>query len=161
MLTDGRRSRVHRPSWRTVRRGLAQARNWGGRGKRMDPESAGVSGIERAANEEAPHDDVDVFEWAFTHSVVPKSITSPTGEARVNPAFCEMLGYTPDELGDETTWTTPMWSERAWACSMRTPSSSPRSHLAPGPPREGRGAGDGLPSVRSRGGCGDSCGDSQ
>ena len=58
----------------------------------------------RVRAEEALREAEDMFEWVFSGSAVPKSITSATGEARVNAAFCEMLGYTQDDLADGTTW---------------------------------------------------------
>jgi PAS domain S-box-containing protein len=40
----------------------------------------------------------DKFRYLFEHSVIGKSLTSPSGEMHVNPAFCKMVGYTPAEL---------------------------------------------------------------
>ena len=40
----------------------------------------------------------DKFKYIFDHSVIGKSITLPTGEINVNRAFCEMLGYSSEEL---------------------------------------------------------------
>ncbi len=40
----------------------------------------------------------DKFRKFFELSVVPKSITLPSGEIEVNQAFCDMLGYTASEL---------------------------------------------------------------
>jgi PAS domain S-box-containing protein len=36
--------------------------------------------------------------------MVAKSLTLPSGEVQPNDAFCEMLGYTRDELTDRATW---------------------------------------------------------
>ncbi|MGD0751209.1 MAG: PAS domain S-box protein [Anaerolineales bacterium] len=47
----------------------------------------------------------DEFEYVFTHSVLGESITQPSGEISVNRAFCEMLGYSPQEL------QASMWQE--------------------------------------------------
>ncbi len=58
---------------------------------------------ERKRAEEALHESEDKFRHFFEHSVTGKSITLPTGEATVNQAFSEMLGYTPDELF-KTDW---------------------------------------------------------
>ncbi|MDO9108696.1 MAG: PAS domain S-box protein, partial [Coriobacteriia bacterium] len=44
------------------------------------------------------------FEYAFTHSLVPQSITEPNGAIRVNEAFSDLLGYSPEELADQATW---------------------------------------------------------
>lgn len=40
----------------------------------------------------------DKFKYVFDNSLMGKSITLPTGEISVNDAFCEMLGYSPEEL---------------------------------------------------------------
>ncbi len=40
----------------------------------------------------------DKFRYVFDHSVIGKSLTRPSGEIDVNKAFCEMLGYTEEEL---------------------------------------------------------------
>jgi PAS domain S-box-containing protein len=40
----------------------------------------------------------DKFKYIFEHSIVGKSFTLPGGEISVNKAFCDMLGYTADEL---------------------------------------------------------------
>jgi PAS domain S-box-containing protein len=45
----------------------------------------------------------DKFKYIFDHSVIGKSITLPTGEMSVNQAFCDMLGYSHDEL-IKTKW---------------------------------------------------------
>jgi len=38
------------------------------------------------------------FKYVFDYSIIGKSITLPSGEVNVNKAFCEMLGYTSEEL---------------------------------------------------------------
>jgi PAS domain S-box-containing protein len=53
---------------------------------------------ERKNSEAALRESEDKFKYIFDHSVVGKSITLPTGEIQVNNAFCEMLGYSHDEL---------------------------------------------------------------
>jgi PAS domain S-box-containing protein len=53
---------------------------------------------ERKQAEEALRESEDKFKYVFDNSSVGKSITSPTGEAQMNKAFCEMLGYSPEEL---------------------------------------------------------------
>ncbi|MBN1887034.1 MAG: PAS domain S-box protein [Thermoflexales bacterium] len=40
----------------------------------------------------------DKFKYVFDHSLIGKSITLPSGEINVNQAFCDMLGYTQEEL---------------------------------------------------------------
>jgi PAS domain S-box-containing protein len=47
---------------------------------------------------EALHESEDKFKYIFDHSVIGKSITLPSGEINVNRAFCDMLGYTSEEL---------------------------------------------------------------
>jgi PAS domain S-box-containing protein len=47
---------------------------------------------------EALHESEDKFKYVFEHSPVGKSITFPSGEIHVNDAFCQLLGYTHDEL---------------------------------------------------------------
>jgi PAS domain S-box-containing protein len=49
-------------------------------------------------------DSEDKFKYVFDHSMVAKSLTLPSGEVQPNDAFCEMLGYTRDELTDRATW---------------------------------------------------------
>jgi PAS domain S-box-containing protein len=53
---------------------------------------------ERKRVEEALRDSEDKFKYFFDNSIVAHSITSPTGEAEMNGAFCRMLGYSPKEL---------------------------------------------------------------
>ena len=53
--------------------------------------------------EQAMRESEDKFKYVFDHSIVGKSITQLTGEAQINDAFCEMLGYTREELG-HTRW---------------------------------------------------------
>jgi PAS domain S-box-containing protein len=48
--------------------------------------------------EEALRESEEKFKYVFDNSSVGKSITAPTGEAQMNKAFCEMLGYSPEEL---------------------------------------------------------------
>jgi len=58
---------------------------------------------ERKQMEEALLVSEDKFKYIFDNSIVGKSITLPTGEINVNNAFCDMLGYTPEELKN-TKW---------------------------------------------------------
>jgi PAS domain S-box-containing protein len=53
---------------------------------------------ERNLAEDALRESEDKFKYVFDHSLIPKSITLPSGEINVNRAFCEMLGYQPEEL---------------------------------------------------------------
>jgi PAS domain S-box-containing protein len=41
------------------------------------------------------------FKYVFDNSAVGKSITLPSGEIHVNKAFCEMLGYSSEELTEK------------------------------------------------------------
>jgi PAS domain S-box-containing protein len=40
----------------------------------------------------------DKFKYVFDHSPIGKTLTSPSGELQVNRAFCELLGYSDEEL---------------------------------------------------------------
>ena len=53
---------------------------------------------ERKRAEEALSESEDKFRYVFDYSVVGKSITLPNGKVHVNKAFCEILGYSPEEL---------------------------------------------------------------
>jgi PAS domain S-box-containing protein len=53
---------------------------------------------ERKQAEDALRQSEDKFKYIFDHSVVGKSITFPSGEIQVNQAFCDMLGYSYEEL---------------------------------------------------------------
>jgi PAS domain S-box-containing protein len=53
---------------------------------------------DRKRAEEALRASEDKFKYVFDHSTIGKSITRPSGEISVNQTFCEMLGYTPEEL---------------------------------------------------------------
>jgi PAS domain S-box-containing protein len=48
--------------------------------------------------EEALRESEDKFKYVFDYSNVGKSITLPSGEIQVNKTFCEMLGYSAEEL---------------------------------------------------------------
>ena len=58
----------------------------------------GLDITERQRVEEALRESEDKFKYVFDHSVIGKSITLPSGEISVNKAFCDMLGYTQEEL---------------------------------------------------------------
>ncbi len=60
---------------------------------------------ERIRAQEALRESEDKFKHIFDHSVIGKSITTPSGQLSVNNAFCAMLGYTREEL-DKSTWRT-------------------------------------------------------
>jgi PAS domain S-box-containing protein len=53
---------------------------------------------DRKKTEEALRESEDKFKYVFDHSVIGKSLTFPSGEIHVNKAFCDMLGYSQDEL---------------------------------------------------------------
>ena len=59
----------------------------------------------RERAEEGLLESEDRFKNFFDRSVVPMSMTPPTGAAHMNDAFCAMLGYTHEELSDKATWT--------------------------------------------------------
>ncbi len=56
---------------------------------------------ERKKTEEALRESEKRFRQVFESANVGKSLTLPTGEVKFNTAFCEMLGYTQDELRDK------------------------------------------------------------
>ena len=53
---------------------------------------------ERKLAEESIRESEDKFKYIFDYSMIGNSITLPSGEIRVNRAFCEMLGYAEEEL---------------------------------------------------------------
>lgn len=55
---------------------------------------------ERKQAEEKLRESEDLFKYVFDYSIVGKSITKLTGETHVNKAFCDMLGYSPEEFGE-------------------------------------------------------------
>ncbi|MCX6237898.1 MAG: PAS domain S-box protein [Bacteroidia bacterium] len=57
----------------------------------------------RRKSEEALRASEDKFKYIFDYSPDGKSITLTTGEINVNKAFCNMLGYTQEEL-QQTKW---------------------------------------------------------
>jgi PAS domain S-box-containing protein len=52
----------------------------------------------RKQAEDALRESEDKFKYLFDHSVLGKSITQIGGEINVNQAFCELLGYSAEEL---------------------------------------------------------------
>ena len=58
---------------------------------------------ERRRVEQELHLSEDKFEYVFDFSPLGKSITLPSGEIHVNRAFCEMVGYSQEEL-EHTRW---------------------------------------------------------
>jgi PAS domain S-box-containing protein len=52
----------------------------------------------RKQSEQALRASDEKFKYVFDHSSVGKSFTLVTGEINVNAAFCDMLGYTQEEL---------------------------------------------------------------
>jgi PAS domain S-box-containing protein len=53
---------------------------------------------ERKQAEEALRESEDKFKYVFDYSVIGKSITLIDGEMHANKAFCDMLGYSVEEL---------------------------------------------------------------
>lgn len=53
---------------------------------------------EKKLTEETLRESEEKFKFVFENSVEGKSLTSVSGEIHVNKAFCEMLGYSPEEL---------------------------------------------------------------
>ena len=51
----------------------------------------------KAANTELKESE-EKFRYLFENSIVGKSLTQPSGEINVNASFCQMLGYTAEEL---------------------------------------------------------------
>ncbi len=43
----------------------------------------------------------EMFRYVFENSVMPKSLTTPDGMVRPNPALCKLLGYGPEELASK------------------------------------------------------------
>ncbi|MCF8356784.1 MAG: PAS domain S-box protein [Melioribacteraceae bacterium] len=60
--------------------------------------STGIDVTVRKQAEEKLTESVEKFKSVFESANVGKSITLPTGEINVNQAFCDMLGYTREEL---------------------------------------------------------------
>ena len=58
---------------------------------------------ERKLAEAAIRESEDKFKYVFDHSVIGKSITLITGEINVNKAFCDMIGYSREEL-EQLKW---------------------------------------------------------
>lgn len=54
----------------------------------------------RKQAEESLRESEDKFKHIFAYSAAGKSITKPTGEIEVNQAFCELLGYSQEELNN-------------------------------------------------------------
>jgi PAS domain S-box-containing protein len=52
----------------------------------------------RKREETALRESEDVFKYVFNNSPIGKSITFPSGEIHVNKAFCDTLGYSPQDL---------------------------------------------------------------
>ncbi len=63
---------------------------------------AGIA-IERGQGEKALRESEEKFKSIFESANVGKSITLPSGQIYVNKAFCDLLGYTHEELSN-TTW---------------------------------------------------------
>jgi PAS domain S-box-containing protein len=57
---------------------------------------------ERLKVENTLRESEDKFKYVFEYSTIGKSLTLPAGEIQVNKAFCEMLGYSQEELRNRT-----------------------------------------------------------
>jgi PAS domain S-box-containing protein len=57
---------------------------------------------ERKKSDLALRESEDKFRYVFESANVGKSLTLPTGEIEVNKAFCDLLGYTHEELRNKT-----------------------------------------------------------
>jgi PAS domain S-box-containing protein len=53
---------------------------------------------ERKQVEETLRESEDRFKAVFDYSIIGKSVTRLSGQVEVNRAFCEMVGYSPEEL---------------------------------------------------------------
>ncbi len=53
---------------------------------------------ERNRTEEALRESEEKFKYIFDNSTIGKSLTFPSGEINVNKSFCDILGYSPQEL---------------------------------------------------------------
>jgi PAS domain S-box-containing protein len=58
---------------------------------------------ERKLAEDGLRESEDKFKYVFENSLIGKSFTKPNGDLEVNSAFCAMLGYSKEEL-DNQTW---------------------------------------------------------
>jgi len=56
----------------------------------------------RRRAEAALRESEESFRYLFEYSPIGKTLTLPSGEVRVNEAFCAMLGYSADELKGKT-----------------------------------------------------------
>ncbi len=56
----------------------------------------------RRKNEAALQESEDKFRYLFDYSLTPKSVTQISGRMQVNQAFCDMLGYSREELKNRT-----------------------------------------------------------
>lgn len=61
-----------------------------------------VNRLQRERVDDALRESEEKFKAIFESANVGKSFTSPTGEITVNKAFCDLLGYTPEELRNKT-----------------------------------------------------------
>ena len=103
-LFNGDESTIYLESWQRRKDGQKRLLAWWCR--MLKDEQGNVSGALSSARDitesrqlaEALRESEDKFKYIFDHSVVGKSITFPNGELQVNQAFCDMIGYTQDEL---------------------------------------------------------------
>ncbi len=65
-------------------------------------------------SERAVREAEEKFKYMFDYSVIGKSITLPSGEINVNKAFCDMLGYTSEELENKK------WQEISYTADIES-----------------------------------------
>jgi PAS domain S-box-containing protein len=103
-IFNGDENTVYVESWQRRQDGQKRLLAWWCRTlKDMDGNVVGALSsahdiTERKQAEEALRESEDKFKYLFDNSVLGKSITLVTGEINVNRAFCEMLGYSSEEL---------------------------------------------------------------
>jgi PAS domain S-box-containing protein len=57
---------------------------------------------ERKRAEQALRESEDKFKYFFNHALVGMSLTNPKGPLKTNQAFCDLLGYSSEELNKKT-----------------------------------------------------------
>ena len=72
-------------------------------GNLLEVQAVGRDITQRKQAEEALRASEDKFKYVFDYSIIGKSITYPSGEMQVNQAFCDMLGYSKEEL-EQNKW---------------------------------------------------------
>jgi PAS domain S-box-containing protein len=105
-LFNGDDSTIYVESWQRRQDGSKRLLAWWCRalkdeqGRPAGALSSARDITERQQMEDALRESEDKFKYVFDNSIIGKSITRPSGEISVNKAFCEMLGYSPEELKD-------------------------------------------------------------